>query len=193
ALLRRALRYWKMGLLLLVAGCAIALFVATRVKLIYRSECVVLFKPAIKTSERQDEESPSERAGKLAPKLKEGLTTRSRLEQMIKEYGLYPRTVESKGMLEAVDEMRNHVGFRGRDSETFVISYENESPETAQKVTQRLADTMIDEFTKSSMGTARQQADFLNAQEGRAAQELESANKALATFLTQHPEFAVEA
>jgi len=182
-----------MTALLLIAGCAIALVVATRVKLIYRSECVILFKPAIKTSERQEEESPSERAGKLAPKLKEVLTTRSRLEQMIKEYGLYPKTVESKGMLEAVDEMRSHVGFRGRDSETFVISYENENPEMAQTVTQRLADTMIDEFTKSSMGTAKQQADFLTAQEARAERELEDANKALAVFLTHHPEFAVEA
>src|SRR5689334_10067372 len=88
----RALKYWKMSALLLIAGCAIALLVATRVKLIYRSECVILFKPAIKTSERQEEESPSERAGKLAPKLKEVLTTRSRLEQMIKQYGLYPKT-----------------------------------------------------------------------------------------------------
>src|SRR5262249_10131753 len=80
-----------------------------------------------------------------------------------------------------------------RDSETFVISYENEIPELAQKVTQRLADTMIDEFAKSSVSTAKQQADFLTAQESRSEQELEAANKSLATFLTQHPEFAVEA
>jgi uncharacterized protein involved in exopolysaccharide biosynthesis len=193
SLARRGLGYWKMALLLLVVGCGISLVVATRVKLIYRSECVILFKPAIRTTERQEEESPSERAGKLAPKLKEVLTTRSRLEGIIKELGLYTKTVESKGMLEAVDEMRSHVGFRGRDSETFVISYENEDGATAQKVTQRLADTMISEFTKSSVSTARQQAEFIGAQEARSEQELEAANKALATFLTVHPEFAVEA
>jgi uncharacterized protein involved in exopolysaccharide biosynthesis len=193
SLARRAFGYWKMAALILLAGCGIALFVAMRTKLIYRSECVILFKPAMKTSDRQEDESPGERAAKLAPKLKEVLTTRSRLELMIKEYSLYPKTVDSKGMLEAVDEMRSHVGFRGRDSETFIISFENEGPELAQKVTQRMADTMIDEFTKSNVGTAKQQADFLMAQESRSEQELQNANKALAIFLTLHPEFAVEA
>jgi uncharacterized protein involved in exopolysaccharide biosynthesis len=193
SLARRGLGYWKMAALILLVGCGVALFVAMRVKLIYRSECVVLFKPALKTSDRQEEESPSERAAKMAPKLKEVLTTRSRFEGIIKEFGLYPKVVESKGMVEAVDEMRGHVGFRGRDSETFVISFENESAELAQKVTQRLADTMIDEFTKSSVSSARQQTEFIAVQEARSEQELEGANKALATFLTVHPEFAVEA
>lgn len=193
SLVRRGLAYWKMVGLILVLGCGVALVVAMRVKLIYRSECVVLFKPALKTSDRQEEESPSERAGKMAPKLKEVLTTRSRLEGIIKEFGLYAKVVESKGMVEAVDEMRSHVGFRGRDSETFVISFENESAELSQKVTQRLADTMIEEFTKSSVSTARQQSEFIGVQEARSERELETANKALATFLTVHPEFAVEA
>ena len=193
SLARRGLGYWKMAALILLVGCGLALFVAMRVKLIYRSECVVLFKPALKTSDRQEEESPSERAAKMAPKLKEVLTTRSRFEGIIKEFGLYPKVVESKGMVEAVDEMRGHVGFRGRDSETFVISFENESADLAQKVTQRLADTMIDEFTKSSVSSARQQTEFIAVQEARSEQELEGANKALATFLTVHPEFAVEA
>ncbi len=186
----RALAYWKVSSLLFVVGCGVALLVALNVKRSYRSECVVLVKPALKTDDR--EESPSEKAMKLAPKLKDTLLTRSRLEPIIKEYNLYPQTVEGRGMVDAVEEMRSHVGFRGRDSETFVISFEDENQERVKEITQRLADTMIDDFKKGNLSTSKQQTEFLQAEEQRSEEELEAANRALATFLSQHPEFASE-
>jgi uncharacterized protein involved in exopolysaccharide biosynthesis len=190
---RRAFGYWRIASLILVVGCALAVFAGMRVKLIYKSEATILFKPAIRTSDRADEESPGDRAQRIGAKLKDVLMTRTRLEGVIKQYDLYPKIVESRGIIEAVGEMSDHVGFRARDSETYVISFENEVPDTAQGVTKSLADSMISEFTKSSLSAAQQEADFLGAQEKRSADELQNANKALATFLTLHPEFAVEA
>ncbi len=192
-LARRALGYWKVSGAILVVGCALSVFVGLRVKLIYKSEATILFKPAIRTSDRADEESPGDRAQRIGAKLKDVLTTRTRLEGVIKQFDLYPKIVESRGVIEAVGEMSDHVGFRGRDSETYVISFENEVPETAQNVTKALADSMVSEFTKSSLSAAQQEADFLGQQEKRSADELQASNKALATFLTLHPEFAVEA
>jgi capsular polysaccharide biosynthesis protein len=189
-LARRAFSYWKMTALVFVLGCGIAVLVAINVKRIYKSECVVLVKPAMKTDDR--EESPSERAMKLAPKLKDTLLTRSRLEPIIKEFNLYPRTVESKGMVDAVEEMRLHVGFRGRDSETFVISFEDEDQDRVKAITQRLADSTMDDYRKGNLSTTKTQADFLAAEEKRANDEVERANHALATFLAAHPEFAAD-
>ncbi len=190
SLARRTRAYWKMSALLFVLGCVIAVGVAFTVKRIYRSECVVLVKPAMKTDDR--DESPSEKALKLAPKLKDTLLTRSRLEPIIKEFHLYPTTVESKGMIDAIEEMRLHIGLRGRDSETFVISFEAEDPEETRAVTQRLADTTMADFKKTNLSATRQQADFLATEEQRSEQEIENANKALATFLAAHPEFAAD-
>lgn len=190
ALARRATAYWKMSALLFLIGAVVAVGVAMATQRIYRSECVVLVKPAMKTDDR--EESPSERALKLAPKLKDTLLTRSRLEPIIREFGLYPKTVESKGMIDAVEEMRTHVGFRGRDSETFVISFEDTDAERARAVTQRLAESTMDEFKKNNLDTSKQQADFLTAEEKHAEEQLETANRELATFLAQHPEFAAD-
>ena len=51
-LARRALSYWKVATLLFVIGCVIAVVVAINVKRIYKSECVVLVKPAMKTDDR---------------------------------------------------------------------------------------------------------------------------------------------
>jgi uncharacterized protein involved in exopolysaccharide biosynthesis len=189
-LARRALAYWKMSAVLLVIGCGVALLVAMNVKRIYKSETVVLVKPAMKTDDR--EESPSERTMKLAPKLKDTLLTRSRLEPIIKDFNLYPITVESKGMIDAVEEMRLHVGFRGRDSETFVISFEDEDQDRVKAITQRLADTTMEDFKKGNLSSTKTQADFLAAEEKRADDELEKSNHALATFLAAHPEFAAD-
>ncbi|WP_394843234.1 hypothetical protein LZC95_40060 [Pendulispora brunnea] len=187
---RRAATYWKSAAALFVLGAIISVAVAMNLTRIYRSECVVLVRPAINTGER--EESPSERAMKLAPKLKDTLLTRTRLEPVIREFNLYPKTVESKGMIDAVEEMRLHVGFRGRDSETFVISFEDEDADRTRAVTQRLAESTMEEFRKGNLSTSKQQAEFLSVEEKRAEEALETANRQLATFLAAHPEFAAE-
>jgi capsular polysaccharide biosynthesis protein len=187
---RRALGYWKGASLLFILASIVSLVVALNMKRIYRSECVVLVRPAMKTDDR--EESPQDRAMKLAPKLKDTLLTRTRLEPIIREFNLYPSKVETKGMIDAVEEMRLHIGFRGRDSETFVISFEDEEPDRTRAVTQKLAESTMDEFRKGNLSSSKQQAEFLGAEEKRAEEALETANRQLATFLAAHPEFAAE-
>jgi hypothetical protein len=192
-LVRRAAGHWKLGLLILVIGCAVAVVAALNSVRTYRSECVVQFKAGLRMGDK-DDDSPTDRASRLAPKLKDELTTRARLETVIKEFNLYPKIVDARGMGDAVEEMRDkHVGFRGKgDASTFVISFESEDPEVAQKVTQRLADTMIDEYTKGNLSAVTAQEQFLANEEARSEAELEAANKAFAKFLAAHPEFAQE-
>jgi len=190
-LARRAIGFWRVALLLFVVGTGLAIVVALNVKRSYQSTCIVLFKVGMHPEDH--DETPAERAQKMAPKLKELLTTRSHLERVIREFRLYPKTVESKGMLEAIDEMRTHVGFRGKESDTFEISFDNESADVAQAVTQRLAETMMGEFTSANTAKAKLQVDFLTDAEKRAEDELEAANRSLATFLASHPEFTAEA
>ncbi len=193
-LTRRAAGHWKMAILLLVIGLGLSLVAAMNSKRTFRSECSVQFKPGLRMGDK-DDDSPSEKASKLMPKLQDELKTRARLEKVIREFNLYPKLVESRGMSDAVDEMRDkHIGFRGKgDSSTFVISFDaDEDPELAQKVTQRLADTMIDEYTKGNLSAVTAQEAFLSVEEARSERELEAANKAFARFLAAHPEFAQE-
>ncbi len=186
----RARRYWKGAIAVFVIISAISLLLALQVKRIYASECVVLVRPNLKT---EDQENQQEKAIRLAPKLRDTLLTRSRLEPIIKEFKLYPSTVENRSMVDAVDEMTKHIGFKGRDSETFVISFEDEDPDRARVITQRLAETMMDDFKRANMNTSQQQADFLSGELARAEQGVEEANRALASFLASHPEFASDA
>jgi capsular polysaccharide biosynthesis protein len=189
-LARRSLQYWRVGALIFVVGMVSSLLAGRAVKLVYRSECTVLFRHA-PLAGAQNAEGVSEKT--LAAKLKDGLMARTRLEEVIKQFGLYKKTVDSRGLVDAVEEMRLHIGFRARDSETFVISFESEVPELAQQVTENLADSMIHEYESTNLSAAQRDAEFLTKQEQRSSAEFENANKALATFLTLHPEFVAEA
>ena len=188
---RRALAYWKVSLLVLLVGGGISLWMAITLQLSYRSECTILFKPAPRSGDG-DDGNPVERSKQIGAKLKDVLTTRTRLETLIRKYNLYPKIVDARGIVDGVEEMRLHIGFRARDSETFVISFENESPNTSKDVASALADSMIAEFTTANLNSTKQEADFLAKQEERSGGDFENASKALATFITLHPEFAME-
>lgn len=192
-LVRRGLRYWKVSFAILAVGVTLSFFVAWKVRLMYRSECRMLFRPATRMGARVDEEGPSERAKRIGERGSELLRTSSRLEHIIHEFQLFSKTVESRGMHEAVEEMRTHVGSRVGGGDTFVISFEYDSPEMAQRVTQRLAETMLQDATQGTVGDAKRNLELAEQEAQKAETELEDANRALATFLTLHPEFAAEA
>jgi hypothetical protein len=198
SLARRGLGYWKLALLLFVVGCGIALGVAMNVKRTYRSECVILVKPGIVLN-TSNEDSPEVRSQKLAARLKDALTLRSKLESAIKKFKLYARTVDGKGMLDAVDEMRPHVGFRARDSGTFVVSFDateedgRSTQDLVRDVTQFLAEELIEEYASGNLGDLKMRADFLAKEQSKAEADLEKATRALTMFLSVHPEFAMEA
>lgn len=190
-LARRALSHWPASLLIVIVGCGLSVAAALHTRPTYRSECVVQFKAGVHIG--KDDDSPADKPARLTPKLKDQLLARSRLEAVIKELHLYEKTVEAHGLVEAVDDMREkHVGFRGKDSDTYVISFDDQDQEVARKVAQRLAETMVEEYGQENLGKAKRQALFLAEQEQKSEQELETANGALARFLAAHPEFAQE-
>jgi hypothetical protein len=190
-LTRRALGYWKMSLFLLVLGLGIATAVAMQVKRVYRSEATVLVKRGISTNDR--DESPEQMVAKLKARLNDMLHTRSRLEGAIRKFHLYPKTVESKGYLDAAEEMKPHVGLRASEGGQYIISFDGEDRDTVQQVTQYLAESLRDEYTRGNLGDLKQESDFLEEQEKAAEAELERTTKALTVFLAAHPEFSLEA
>ena len=197
-LTRRALTYWKVGILLFVLGCGAAVGIAMTVKRTYRSECVILVKPGILLA-NDGGESPEAHSAKQSAKLKEALTLRSKLEGAIKKFKLYPKTVDSKGMLDAVDEMRPHVGFRARDGGTYVVSFDSSevdgqnTQDLVRDVTQYLSEQLIEEYATGNLGDLKMRADFLQKEQSKAEADLEKATQLLTVFLSQHPEFAMEA
>jgi uncharacterized protein involved in exopolysaccharide biosynthesis len=188
----RGLNYWKGSLLVLLAAGGAALGITAQVQRVYRSECTILAKAKIRTDDHDESTSFQAMAGQSA-RLKDLLTTRARLESAIRTFALYPETTASKTMLDAVEEMKPHVGFRSLEGAQYVISFDTGDPQTAQRVTQYLADTLIADFAASDLSDLQRQTDFLAEEERVSLTGLESATRDLTVFLAAHPEFALEA
>ena len=189
ALAMRAVPFWKGTLGIFLVASGIGLFMALRTERIYRSECKILVKSGIRTGDRND--SPTLLADKVAARLKEVLLTRTRLEPIIKDNKLYEGIVEGKGMTDAVEEMRTHVGLRASAESTFTISFEDTEKERTRAVTQQLTDTTIADYKRSNLSKAEQEVEFYSAQATRAQEDLAKAETALYGFHALHPEFPV--
>lgn len=185
-LVGRARMVWRSTLILFTIGTAISFVVALRTKRDWRSDTTVLYRPAIRTG--NPSESPAQAAARLGPKLKDMLSARVRLSALIEEYDLFPLQ-RRKSMLHAMEEMESHVGFRARNSDTFVISFVYDDPVIAQRVTARLAEVMIADYNRENLDAATLTSDFLQREALRATKDVENASRTLATFLADNPQF----
>ncbi|HXN32331.1 MAG TPA: hypothetical protein VN894_10735 [Polyangiaceae bacterium] len=189
----RGLNYWKGSLLMFSLAGAVAVAGAWRVKHVYRSECTVLAKARIRTDDRDDSSTSPDQVARQSARLKDMLTTRARLESAIKRFGLYGDTVAQKTMLDAVEQMKPHVGFRALEGAQYVISFDGDDPDVVQKVTQYLSESLTLEYAAGDLDDLQREADFLTQEEVRSLAGLEESTKAVTLFLAAHPEFAVEA
>jgi hypothetical protein len=140
-----------------------------------------------------------DRSARLSAKLKDMLTTRALLEEAIKKFKLYSRTVDNKGMLDAVDEMKPHVGFRARQGGTYVIAFDSaeiengKTQDLVRDVTQYLAEELIEAYSNSSLTDLKTSVNFFEQQLKASEDDVERATKAVTVFLSKHPEFAMSA
>lgn len=163
-----------------------ALILALTAKRVYRSETTVVYRDAVRTG--KENESPTQRAARLGPRLKEYVYLRSRLQTAIERFDLYPNLVQ-RSMLDALDEMQKNVSFRTRSPDTFVIAFSHETPQIAQDVTAHLAATMIADYSSDNLDSALTTHDVLRSEVESAQKNVEETSRALARFLAQHPQF----
>ena len=175
---RRTRRFvWPALALLLVGVGGSASYALLRPR-VYRSETLILCRGAVRSSDVADGASLS----------------RTRLEQIIKEHRLYLTIIDQHGMVDAVEEMRKHIGFRVQDGGTFALSFEGSDPERVQAVTAKLADALVGASTHGEGdGEPAEVTRLVLAREkDRIEKELKATETARAEFLSKHPEFARE-
>ncbi|MFT3773178.1 MAG: hypothetical protein QM820_47975 [Minicystis sp.] len=186
-LLSRTRMFWRSALAIALVGLTVSLALALTSKRIYRSETTVLYRDGMQPA-MTEAESATQRAARLGPKLKDLLYARPNLEQVIKEFDLFPEKTK-KSMLDGIEEMLLATGFRARASDSYVISFSYEDPTVAQKVASRLAERMIDEYNRQNLDTATLTRNFLRRKLEEATVRAEDASRALAMFLAEHPQF----
>jgi len=191
AFVRRALRFWWIvASALLVGAVAFAAFLWLRTPH-YRSETVILYSEPIRATEAAVDSGHNPRG--QAIRLEELLVSRSQLERLIQEFNLYPDVVAKYGMVDAVAEFRKDIDFRAPGGDTFAIGFEGTSPEQAQQVTARLAETLLGEDARLRNEQAKATRDFLHSERNRTEKELRESEERLAAFMAKHPRFALDA
>ncbi len=185
-LMKRSRKYARSTAAIALVLCLLSLLLALTTKRIYRSETTVIYRDAVRTG--RDAESPTQRAARLGPRLKEYVLSRSRLQSVIEQFDLYPELVE-RSMLDATDEMQKHISFRTRSQDTFALSFSHDNPEIAQAVTARLAETMIGDYTNDNLDSALTTHDLLRVEVDAAQKHVEESSRGLARFLAKHPQF----
>jgi uncharacterized protein involved in exopolysaccharide biosynthesis len=192
-IIARAARFWVWAGLVVVLGTGAALVFAVTRPRVYQSETLILYRQGIRSSDLGGPDAEGgDPARKLGLKLKEMVLSRTSLEKIVDEMKLYPKIVDDRGLVDAVDEMRKHIAFRVKDGDTFGLSFEGENAERVQLVTARLAQTLLSENTRSNEHQAEVTKQFLDAEQERADTELKEKETNLAKFLAKHPEFAKE-
>jgi polysaccharide chain length determinant protein (PEP-CTERM system associated) len=116
----------------------------------------------------------------------EQILSRSRLENIIREFGLYSASTSRTAMEDRIARLRKAIRTEVRRNDTLQLSFETENPDTAMQVTARLASLFIDENLKVREQQAMGTTVFINAEADRLRKELEEQEAKVNLYKAQH-------
>jgi polysaccharide chain length determinant protein (PEP-CTERM system associated) len=147
----------------------------------YRSETLIMVVPQ-RVPETYVKATVTSRIEDRLQSISQQILSRTRLERIVQDYGLYA-VERQKGIMEdVIDRMRRDITVQVVKGDAFRISYTSENPQTAMKVTERLATLFIDENLKDREVLATGTNEFLEAQLEDARQKLVEQEKKLEVY-----------
>ncbi len=173
-------RKWLIAVPFVVATVCTAI-IANRLPKRYQSETVILVVPQ-RVPESYVRSTVTNRIEDRLPSLREQILSRTRLERVIKEFGLYPELQQKAVMEDVVETMRRDIDIKVERGDSFRISYINTVPQTAQRVTERLATLFIQENVRDRTVQAESTNQFLDAQMEEARAKLLDHEKKLEEY-----------
>jgi capsular polysaccharide biosynthesis protein len=193
SVVRRARRYWPVLLIFVLLG-PVAFLVAPRVYApLYKSETVLMIREGVQAEVVLGSESGSAESRRTRnARLSEQLLSRPNLRAVVEQENVYPSTVARLGMTDAVEELRKNIKFTAGEGNTITIQFEDGRPDMAQRVTRRLAQTLVQQVGRDTERRAESTRKFLESELNKSASELRTREEEYAQFLALHPEFALE-
>jgi uncharacterized protein involved in exopolysaccharide biosynthesis len=178
-LLRRALRFWKTALTLFVVGTTATAGLYVKTAQQYQSGAVVILR------ENAPQDLVNEDEHRAGARLKDMVFARARLERIVTEMKLYP---EIQSLQSRVDELEKRVEFKNQGGPTFAIRFVGATPELAQTVAQRLAETLIEDDRKQRAADSKKTVSFLVEEIDRVRKEVAEREAAVHAFLQANPD-----
>ena len=162
-----------------------AIAFAMRLPDLYQSETLILVVPQ-RVPESYVRSTVTMRIEDRLRSLRQQLLSRSNLERIIKDFGLFPDLVDKRPMENVVEMMRQRVTVDTVREDAFKITYTSDSPRTAMIVADRLAAIFIDENLRDRGLLAEGTNDFLESQLNEARRRLETHEQKLEAYRRQH-------
>lgn len=181
-ILRR--RKWLL-LLPLVAGGVGAYVFARQLPDQFRSETTILVVPQ-QVPEIYVRPTVTTRIEDRLRTITQQTLSRTRLEQIVGEFDLYPEERKNLPMEDVVELMRDEVELEVTRSDSFRLAFVYRDPEIAMKVTNRLATLFVEENVKDREVLAESANKFLEAQLDDARTRLLEQEKRIENYRLQH-------
>ena len=185
----RRLPYIIIPFVLVAVGAVIYAFLAPKT---YEAKTLILVTPQRVPAEFV-RTTVTSRLTEMLASIEQEITSRTGLEQIIKDNNLYPQQTKSQPMETIVDMMRKNVKVeiprrqRGEESAGyFTISYASDDPRTSALVANRLADLFIEGNLRIREQQARGTTDFLKDELAAAKAKLEEQEKIVTDFKRRH-------
>jgi polysaccharide chain length determinant protein (PEP-CTERM system associated) len=177
-------RRWVMaaGLVLSVAG---SMVLAEVLPNRYRAETLILVVPQ-RIPESYVRSTVSGGIENRLPAISQHILSRSRLERIVGDFGLYTEERARLPMETVIQRMRKDIDVTLVKGDAFRISYLSSDPQTVKKVTERLASLFIEENLRDREVLADITSQFLEKQLEEARRRLVEHENKLAAFRRQY-------
>jgi len=180
-------RHWLVAVCTLVVGLAIT-FVTVRVLPdVYRSTTLIMVEPQ-DVPEAYVRATVTTRLENRLQAMNQEVLSRTRLEAVIKDFGLYPQArADGMPIERIVDMMRKSVFVEVYlQNNGFRISYEGSDPVTVQRVTARLASMYIDENLRIREEQVTGTTEFMESELDKSKKQLDQQEAEIQDFKQQH-------
>jgi uncharacterized protein involved in exopolysaccharide biosynthesis len=102
------------------------------------------------------------------------ILSRTRLEKIVEEFGLYGDSKKISTMEDRVETLRRKINIEFRRNNIFQLSFESENPEKAKQVASRLASVFIEQNLQVREQQAIGTKSFINAEAENASKPIQS-------------------
>ncbi|MEO8678634.1 MAG: GNVR domain-containing protein [Vicinamibacterales bacterium] len=175
---------WRNKWLIVSAVCVLttgAIAVSLRIQDLYRSETLILVVPQ-RVPESYVRSTVTTRIEDRLRSIKQEILSRSRLEPIIEQFGLYEDQIKTRPMEQIVAAMADRVQVDTVREDAFKVAFVDESPRIAMIVTDRLASMFIEENLRDRGVQADGTNQFLETQLDGARRRLVDHEQKLEAF-----------
>jgi succinoglycan biosynthesis transport protein ExoP len=186
-------RKWLAVLVFLIPLCgAVSLVMA--LPDVYRSTAIVLVEGQELPEDLVRATVSSEIETRLRT-LSANILRRSRLQELVRQFGLYPDLKEHASTEQAADYMRRDISLeftpadrraRGAGTTSFALRYNGRDPDTVASVTNALASFFIEENLKIRERLATGTTEFLRVQVDQAKKRLDEQERRISELTQRH-------